>query len=923
MFDLLKAAATVGSATGSTALSPDILRFILEYPGVPNVASEKTRIEQLLGAGGFDLFAYSQEDPTLLILQFPGVVREQSPDYLFAAADELVDALGLVSAEPEIDPPYADLETRDATTEALGGALWALCRSHATPPDAAHWPIRLVRADTAAQKFNVSGAGIVIGQPDTGVADHVELNEGLELSRGYDFLADRPDPTDPLLRSMGSPGHGTGTSSVVISRAAGKMSGSAQGATLIPIRCVNSVIIGGGTAVAKAIDHARAENCRIVTMSLGGPFAGRALRRAVVRAVRDDMIVLAAAGNCVKMVTYPAWDRNVIAVAGVDEKKRPWKGTCRGPEVDISAPGENLHVARREAVKEGHTPTPDELSRVVKDGQGTSFAVALTAGVAALWLERFGFDAVRAEARRRGNLPVQELFRSALRATAQPGNGLDPAKMGAGIVDADALLDLPLADIPIGDAIRPEAGPAISMVGSAADMVRHSAEAEFLVFDRQMRADPEQGGIPETPIAAEPSPRLARLLRLPEVATLPAPAALAMPATPPVPISDALRRLGAGRGSGLESAASLSAEGALDRLRSEGAANILESVETVLNDRRAKIPGIDGALQQEALERMERALVGVTATDTIETAPEGEQRFALEALVRLTGRPAIRITDDDADLATNPNLGVWAGHLMPNRAKWRPKVEAVGRIDVADFAGRWMHGGTGFVLPGNRIMTNRHVLDIFAEPLPGAGHQFRMRRRASIVFDPDGRDETRRFDITGVVSAGGVRIGRRVDLAKLDMAILSVDPDNGHAPLPAPIALSDIASTADQGLQNLLVVGYPARPSYSQAPQDASDALQFWDRVGELYGDEFGVKYISPGTVMDRPGGVDNDTKNWAFTHDATTFAGNSGSLILTLHGDMTLCGLHFGGSPLTMNLAHDIAAVRAVGDGVFDAALL
>ncbi|MFP7673453.1 S8 family serine peptidase [Marivita sp. S0852] len=923
MFELLKAAAAVGTATETTALPPDILRFILDYPGLPDVALERQRIAQLLGGSGFDLFAYSDEEPTLLILQFPGVKREQSPDYLFETADELVDALGLVSAEPEIGPSYADVETSDPTTEALGSILSALCRSHATPPDAALWPVRLVRADVAAQTFNVSGAGVLIGQPDTGVADHNELTAGIDMARGYDFLADRADPTDPLSRSMRSPGHGTGTASVAISRPAGQISGSAPGATVIPIRCVNSVVIGGGTAVAKAIDHARAQKCRIVSMSLGGPFAGRALRRAVARAVRDDMIVLAAAGNCVKMVTYPAWDRNVIAVAAVDERKRPWKGTCRGPEVDISAPGENVHIARREAVGAGHVPTPDEVSRVDKDGQGTSYAVALTAGVAALWIERFGFDAIRAEARQRGNLPVQELFRAALRATAQQGNGLDPEKMGAGIVDAQALLEMPLADITSGDALRPEAGPVISMAGSVSDMIRHGAEAEFVVFDRQMRADPEQGGVPETPFAAEPSPRLARLLRLPEVAPLSAPAALAMPATPPVPLSDALRRLGAGRGEGLEAAASISAEDALQRITSEGPGNILANVDSVLNDRRAKAPGVDGALQQEALNRMERALAKIIAADTLDAASEGEQRFALEALVRLTGRPAIRITDDDAELATNANLGVWAGHLMPNRAKWRPKVDAVGRIDVTDSAGRWVHGGTGFVLPGNRIMTNRHVLDVFAESLPGAGHDFRLRRRASIIFDPDAQDETRRFEITGIVSAGGARIGRRVDLAKLDMAILSVDPDTGHAPLPDPILLADTVSSTDPSIQNLLVVGYPARPGFSQAPRDAGNALRFWDRVGELYGDEFGVKYISPGAIMERPGGIANDARKWAFTHDATTLAGSSGSLILTLHGGMTACGLHFGGAPLTMNLAHDIAAVRAVGDGVFDAALL
>lgn len=921
MLVLLEAAARVGTRTESRALPPDILRFTLEYPLVPDPEAERERLEELLGGTGFDLFPYSAEDPGLLILQFADVRREQSADTLFAAADALVDALGLVSATPDVDPPYADLETRDATTEALGEVIWSLCRSKAPAPADPGWARRLVRADAAQAAFGVTGAGIRIGQPDTGVAEHDELDQGLDLASGYDFVADRPDPTDPLLRSMGSPGHGTGTSSLVISRPQHKVTGTAPGATLVPIRCLDSVIIGGGTAVAKAIDHAREQGCRIVTMSLGGPISGAALRRAIVRAVRADMIVMAAAGNCVGMVTYPAWDRNVIAVAGVNEHGRRWKGSCHGPEVDIAAPGENLHVARRDAVPKGHRPTPAERAKVVPDGQGTSFAVATTAGVAALWLERWGFAAVRAEARRRGNRPVQDLFRAALQATAQCPPGWDTRDMGAGIVDAHALLSLPLAEIPLDAPVAPEAGPALALRGSAGDVARHATEAEFLIFDRRLRGDPGRAATLETPVAPEPSPRLARLIDLPEAgAAMPAPAAIIAPATPPVPLTDALKRLGASRGAGLESAASVSAEEALARIRTEGPDSILSAAEGVMQAQRARSDRVDGGLQEEALKRIERALVAVTAEDAA-LPDEGEHRFALEALVRLTGRPALRVTGEDLELATDPNIGEWAGTLIPNRLRWRPKVDAVGRIDVRDHRGLWVHAGTGFLLPEGRVMTNRHVLEAFADPMPAApGRQeFRMTRRASIIFDPEARDEATRFEITGILTAGGNRIGRTVDLGKLDAAILAVEPANGTGPLPEPIAPDYASTRPGEGVENILVVGYPARPGASQAPSGPDEVMPFWDRVGELFGDRFGVKYISPGTLMSRPGAVAGDARGWAFSHDCTTFAGNSGSAILSLHGGMALCGLHFGGSVLTMNLAHDLGIVRATGDGVFD----
>lgn len=50
--------------------------------------------------------------------------------------------------------------------------------------------------------------------------------------------------------------------------------------------------------------------------------------------------MLAAAGNCVGVVVYPARYEEVIAVAGINKADQPWKGTCRGEAVDISAPGE-------------------------------------------------------------------------------------------------------------------------------------------------------------------------------------------------------------------------------------------------------------------------------------------------------------------------------------------------------------------------------------------------------------------------------------------------------------------------------------------------------------------------------------------------------------------------------------------------------
>jgi hypothetical protein len=82
----------------------------------------------------------------------------------------------------------------------------------------------------------------------------------------------------------------------------------------------------------------------------------------------------------------------------------------------------------------------------VGQGQGTSFAVALTAGIAALWLAHHGRAVLIGAARARGET-LQAMFRRIVMATARRPANWDGFTMGAGIVDARALLE---ADLDVG-----------------------------------------------------------------------------------------------------------------------------------------------------------------------------------------------------------------------------------------------------------------------------------------------------------------------------------------------------------------------------------------------------------------------------------------------------------------------------------------
>jgi serine protease len=292
------------------------------------------------------------------------------------------------------------------------------------------------------------GAGVTVGHPDTGFTPHPELAEAgrLLIGQGFDFDDDDPNALDDLDDGfLDNPGHGTGTGSVIVSNrgaAVGNnspefVSGVAPFASLIPIRTTESVALFSMRGLRRAIDHAVAKGAQVISISLGGPLPSPALRNAIRRAQDAGTIVLAAAGNQVRFVVFPAAFDETIAVAASMITDQPWPGSCRGDAVDITAPGASVWRARVE--RSGESGFEFSVTR----GSGTSFAVATTAGVAALWLSFHGWAAL---VRRYGAPNVARVFKTLLQRTCRTPAGWDTDDFGPGIVDAKALLQEALPD---------------------------------------------------------------------------------------------------------------------------------------------------------------------------------------------------------------------------------------------------------------------------------------------------------------------------------------------------------------------------------------------------------------------------------------------------------------------------------------------
>ncbi|MDT0353909.1 S8 family peptidase [Pseudonocardia charpentierae] len=461
----------------------------------------------------------SPADHGVLVLELPTrTLHHTEPARAYAAGYALAEDFGLRTAEPDLPTPFFPEEEVPQPGEAVPEEIrfppgcWVDAEN--LPP---RWALDRLNVP-AAWEFSIAegrparGAGIVIAQPDTGVVAHTEL-DGVVRFGGWDVLDRDPDPTDPL--DGRNPGHGTGTASVVVSPEARTVAGSAPAASHMPIRAVTSVIQVTQVSVAEAIGHAVDNGAHVITMSLGGVPAD-VLERAVRRAVAADVIVLAAAGNCVRTVVWPARYEECIAVAGTNNADGMWRGTCRGSAVDIAAPAQNV----LKAVASNGTE--------VGQGQGTSFAVALTAGVAALWLAHHGRADLIAAARARGET-LQDMFRRLLRATARRPAGWNGFEMGAGIADARSLL---AADLDAGrdrETVLPPdpfEEPGFSVASLVAetvspeaaddpelDWVRFGPELATALLERQLLTRGDEGATTETTVAVEVSGDLAGAVR--------------------------------------------------------------------------------------------------------------------------------------------------------------------------------------------------------------------------------------------------------------------------------------------------------------------------------------------------------------------------------------------------------------------------
>lgn len=371
-----------------------------------------------------------------------------------------------VRAEPDLDRTLRESADRAAVGACFGN-------DGVPEPIDPSWSLRDPHMDVLKARTLVPppggkalGEGIRICHPDSGWTSHVDLDEAqIDRASGLNLIEGGNDARDPLGYS-GNPGHGTATGSVIISSGdfadpdgttpPGTVVGLAPKATLVPIRALKSVVQVFDSDIARAVRHAVDARCDVISMSLGGrAFFG--LERAIKDAVRRDVIVVTAAGNCVGFIVAPAVYDESIAVAATNFERKPWIGSSHGRGIEISAPGEDVHVARAEAGSGSHEKTGP--------GNGTSFAAAAVAGAAALWIAHNGSRAIDAT---KGPQTRRDLFVAALTGSAKAPSPWDPTQYGPGIINVHQLLLQDLGSLRASAASR-ESNDTVSLLARMFD----------------------------------------------------------------------------------------------------------------------------------------------------------------------------------------------------------------------------------------------------------------------------------------------------------------------------------------------------------------------------------------------------------------------------------------------------------------------
>jgi len=275
---------------------------------------------------------------------------------------------------------------------------------------------------SSENEFNTKGAGATWGLVACGVSQSSRSGEGIKvavLDTGMDLghldFANRRIISETF---VGQPvqdlnGHGTHC----VGTACGPLAPSGQtprygiayASNIYVGKVLSNSGSGTGASVIAGMNWAIANRCEIISMSLGSQSPVQAAyTNAGAAALRNGLLIIAAAGNAASGTGAPANSPTIMSVSSLDPNLQPSSFSNFG-KIEIAAPGRDVFSS---------WPRPTRYRSI----SGTSMAAPHVAGCAALWAQ--------SSASLRGANLWRQLTSSAHRLP------LPASRVGAGIVQA-------------------------------------------------------------------------------------------------------------------------------------------------------------------------------------------------------------------------------------------------------------------------------------------------------------------------------------------------------------------------------------------------------------------------------------------------------------------------------------------------------
>jgi thermitase len=270
------------------------------------------------------------------------------------------------------EPDYIAHAVDTIPNDTYYGNQWALAKIGAP----AAWDITTGNSNVI---IAIVDTGIDLRHPDLSCTGKLWVNPGeipangldddgngqVDDVQGWNFSDYNNAPDDDN-------GHGTHVAGIAAACSNNHtgVAGVAWGATLMPVKVLDSSGSGYYSDVADGVIYAVDNGAKIVNLSLGGPDDSSTLADAIQYAHQNGVLVVAAAGNTYGAVLYPAAYPHVLAVAATDHFDERHPASSFGPELDIAAPGVSIYSTFLDGGYETLT--------------GTSMAAPHVSGLAAL-----------------------------------------------------------------------------------------------------------------------------------------------------------------------------------------------------------------------------------------------------------------------------------------------------------------------------------------------------------------------------------------------------------------------------------------------------------------------------------------------------------------------------------------------------------